>query len=259
MFLVDNIVLNAINYNITDLLGIQIDTNTCNINYQDTNLYAHIVINDSCSYINGKKYITFNKGDIIISVNGNSFNENKMLWLNVLNMYVPLNTYFLIKSNMDQLVIPIEIAKQYNDTLKYRICNVSPIPYNNMYLIRMSSKMYYRWNDLVFIELSEELRIFYERLGIHLTNFPKDTDYAIEKHVILFNYNRDINNRVSKEYYLSMPHFDSNNYYFYTVNFIGKKKINNLYDLITILEKQKNITIKLSNNTGDITLLKAST
>jgi hypothetical protein len=264
LYLIDNIVVNAITQNIFNVLGIQIDTQPCDIEFQNVDMYAHCVVKQSCCYINGKKVYAFSENDIILEVDNKQFNKDKMLWSDILNLYVPLNTYMLIQSNFNPtLPIPIKVVKQPGNDIKVRIYNLSSIPYDDMYKIRSNVKEIHVWKKLIFMELSEELIIFYEKLGINIINGSLiDGQYAAynEKVVILFNYKKNIfNQELSKALYTSIPYVCTNrhknksqDHYFYVVSAIGQKKINCVNDLKNALNAQnkQKVTIKLLNYTG---------
>jgi hypothetical protein len=268
IFLIDIIVNNIVGLGYTEFMGVQVDTHPCEIEYLKEHMQAHYVVHQSCNYINGKKAISFNEGDVIIEVDGKQFNQNRMLHCDAIDMDVPLNTYLMINSNVNpKSPISIKISKQSQNDSNIRIHNLSCIPYNDMFYTRITSKICCRWNNLVFMDLSEELIMFYRRLGICImngTNLNNIYSTNNEKIVILFNYNKMINDvNLTKEYYTSMPCFDETGHYFFQVNLVGNKKINSVSDLTCILDlakeqNQKKITFKLSNNFGITKVLKIS-
>jgi hypothetical protein len=280
LFFVDAIVKNAIIYNIKSISGIQMDTKPCTIDFQKEKMIAHSVAQPSCRYSNGKKYFTFNEGDLILEIDGNKFNHDTLLWCNFMNMFVPLGTYILAKSVFNpSSTIYIKIAKMTQTNVKIHIYNLIPIPYNDMYVTRIFSKVY-EWKGLIFMEMSEQLFEFYRKLGISIVNNVLETDlYSInnERNVILYNYNKNISNNLSKEFFCSIPYRGTTGYYFYNVIFVDKKKITSLKDLKKTLQTikqsptiiQKNnlnkgkiskpkITFKLSNTIGNIISLKVN-
>ena len=255
LFLIDIIVKNTILLNQNILMGIQIDTYPCDIEYMKEHLCAHYVVQQSCNYVNGKKMFAFNEGDIILEVDGKLFDKNKFLYCDEIKLSVPLNTYLMIKSNiLPNIPITFKIAKQYKNDSRIRIHNLLSIPYNEMFHISIISKLYCKWNNLIFIELSEEFINFYKRIGIDLIwNDKKDNIYALnsEKHIILFNYKKHLDDIIlNTDYYVSMPYIGKLGYYFYQLKFVGQKKINNLNELIDIINystinKKKKLTFKL--------------
>lgn len=265
LFLVNLVVNNLITIGVKEFMGVQIDTQPCDIEYQHEQMQAHYVVRQSCGYINGKKIFAFNEGDIILEVNGKKFDKNRMLKSDVMKMCVPLNTYLMIRSNMyPQLPIPIRIAKQFNDDAKVRIHNLLCTPYNNMYCLNIASTDCCRWNDLVFMNLSEELLIFYKRLGIVIVNGTNLTHYASnnEKVVILFNFKKKIDDlNLTKDYYCSMPYQGRSGHYFYMLSHVGQKKITSVIDLAHILNRtteQNKITFKFNDDAGTTKLLRVS-
>ena len=257
LFIIDKIVSNSINC--IELSGIQINTCNCEIDYEDKKLNAQYVLGRA-TFKNGLKTFYFNEGDIIISVNEKKFNENNLLWCNFLKMNVPLNTYLMLKSIMcidnKHKPILIKTGKISLDKFNVRVFNISPIPYNQMYHFTITTN-YYRWKDLVFIELSEELDRFYSRQGINLTNYRQfNNTNSNNKNVILFNYNKKLNdNNLSKQYYISMPYNGTTGNYFYSVKSISKHKINNINDIINVLKSSTEQQIKLKNDINETTIL----
>jgi len=189
--LINMIVTNMIMFNkMGDMMGIQIDTKACDIEYEKEDVYGRFVFKQSGQYSNGKRIFTFNQGDIILEVDGIKFNNNKMLWSDFFNMYVPLNTYLMIRSNsIPNMPIGIKILRQYKDEQRIRQYNLFPIPYNEMHRVVIFNKKLQYWNGLIFIELSEELIDFYQRIG-SIKIVCRNDSYSNEKNIILLNYNQ---------------------------------------------------------------------
>jgi hypothetical protein len=264
MFLINIVVENTIIRNVKNLMGIQIDTHPCTIDYETECIMGHYVVRDTCSYVNGKKLFNFTEGDIVLEVNGSVFNDKKMIWCDIMNMYVPLNTYMMIRSNIDpHSPITIKIAKQISNDIKSRSYNIMCIPYNNMYRTRITERVCC-WRNMIFMELSEDVLLFYKRLGIDIVDtsgcFDKYSNNN-EKIVILFNYNNQVPNKLiqTKTYTDMVQKGTTGLNFFYTLNYIGQKKITNMDDLILVistLKKQKKTTLKLFNDIGSVKLLK---
>jgi hypothetical protein len=264
MFLLEIIVKNIINKGRNDFMGIQINTQLCDIEYQKQDLSAHYVVCQSCFYKNGKKYFSFNEGDIIIEIDNKKFNNEKLIWSETMNMYVPLNTYMMIRSNVGpDIPICVKIAKQFSDDIKIRNYNLSCICYDDMFKKRIISRCY-NWKGYIFLELSEEMIIFYQKLNMIIVNGTEFSDaYYLndDRQVILLNYKKIILNGIKESDYKSFPipltlKNKKNCYFFYTVNTIGQRKINNIEELISVLEmipfqKQKKTILKLSCDNRD--------
>jgi hypothetical protein len=256
LFLIDIIISNAILLGQTQLSGVHIDTHSCDIEYMKEKKFAHYVIKQSCNYINGKKSFTFNEGDIILEVDDKQFNKNGLLLCDIVGIHVPLNTYLMIRSNLNKIPISIKIAKQHNTDFKIIKYNMTSILYDNMFNMKINPDIYIKWNKLVFFEMTEEIIMFYKKLGINIINN--------ERNVILFNYKKRIfrsteliENKTS--YYKSMPYMNKYGHYFYQVKTIGSKKITCIDDIIQILSNikhDKKITFKLSNPSDDIEVFK---
>jgi hypothetical protein len=280
LVIVDALVKNIVTNAISDLKSIQIDTCPCDIKYMNKRYYGHYVTNNSSSYTNGKKMFSFREGDILLEVDKKSFNQDKMLWSELLGVFVPLNTYTFIKSNtmpviqidshdddMHSSIISFKIAKKYMNTTKLRSCNLTSSSYNDMYKIRIKNSPILVWKNHVFLELSEELISFYKRIGMNITVFDAILNinkYVFEhrdKIVILLNYKKTIKNKLNLENYTSLPVRGLNGHYFYVVSFVGQKKILCIDDLNKVLksdfvQKQNQGTLKLLNDQGGTKLLK---
>jgi hypothetical protein len=246
------------------LMGIHVETHTAHIDYDTEDIHGHYITRQSCPYRNGRRWVKFAEGDMIFEVDNKSFNENHMLWSEHLGVFVPLNTYLMIVSNAyPSSQITIKVAKCYGDNIRTKVYNLKCKPYDDMFKIRISER-YIIWNNIVFMELSEMMMIFYARLGIQIIDSTKSLDEysnGKERVVIMFNYDKPLLDTSSLEAfrtsYISMPETGTNySRYFYSVHMVGQKHINNLNDLNdTILNltqrKQKNVSIKIINGTGE--------
>jgi hypothetical protein len=274
LFLIDEIVKNVIKNTILFLKSIQIYTDP----YEDVinneiNNY-HKVVKKTCQFYNGKKFFTFNEGDIIMEIDSKKFDNDHLVYSDIVQFCVPLNTYMFLKSVFfPDLAIPIKIAKKTLNGVtdlfgtplpKIRIHNLIGIPFNEMYRIRIFTKIY-EWNKLIFMELSNEMIEWYNRSGIPIIsdNIVNNGDEQFEastnneRIVILFNHkNININNFKNESLYeelIKLPYQRNitNNdhgsddqqlqdqkegYYFLTVGFVGQKKIINLEELKSALQ-----------------------
>ena len=265
LFFIDLVVNNAINLGYKNLMGVQLDTYHCDIKFQNTQMYSHYVVQQSCTYVNDKRSCLFKKGDVILEVDGKQFDNNMMIYCDYIDMKIPMNAYLMIKSNMNpEIPISIKSAKQYHNNTKISIYNLSCIPFNDMFYSRICSNTHYRWHDMIFMELSEDLILFYKRMGIDIVNNININDtYTTnnKKTIILFNYKKEVfKSHLTKEYYTSMPYIGQTGHYFYTVNLLGNKKILNMNDLIctldtTILRGRKQLTFNLYDDIGITQLL----
>ncbi|VBB17946.1 hypothetical protein YASMINEVIRUS_409 [Yasminevirus sp. GU-2018] len=265
MFLLDIIFDNVVTKGITQLMGIQVDTHPCTVDYQFERVSGHYINKKTCGYINGKKWINFVEGDIIMEVDDKKFNEHGMLWSDTMGMFVPLNTYTMIKTNSDPYSpITIKVAKQMGDDIKARNYNIMCISYNNMYRTRVSDRVC-RWGDTVFIEVSEEMLMFYKRLGVDIVDTVKGFDeYSInnEKVVVVFNYKKPLPEaQLTKKMYIDMPYKGGVGFTFYSLHTVGQKKIANIDDLVSVIrtikaQKQKTVTLKLFNDAGVVETMK---
>lgn len=285
--IIDALVENILYKIITNINGIQIDTYGCEIEYMKEQIYGHYVVRQSSSYGNGKKLFSFNDGDIILEVDGKRFNKEMMIWSNFLDMFVPLNTYTFIRSNIELEItyddreidrygdsdetdeedtqhinpthryISFKIAKQYQDDTKIRLYNLASIAYDDMYKFRINDGKYLSWNGHIFTELSEEMIEFYRRLGLNIvvsgvaTNMDRYANDKRDKIVVLLNYKKTVKDVLNEDYFKSLPVRGSEGVYFYVLTFVGQKKISCLVDLATALDSakdQRQVTMKLVND-----------
>jgi len=138
-----------------------------------------------------------------------------------------------------------------------------------MYRTRTTERVY-RWRDMIFMELSETIILFYKRLNIDITNTTSggSDKYSInnEKIIILFNYNKKPIGMTSTQSYIDMIEKSSmGTNFFYILTYIGQKKIIDIDDLKSTLtsltkhkhiHKQKQATLKLTGDAGIVKLLK---
>jgi hypothetical protein len=277
LIVIDALVKNIVRNRIYCLVGIQIDTLPCEITYNDEKQhYGHYVTKSSSSHMNGKKEFSFREGDMLLEVDGKKFNQDGLLWSDLLGMFVPLNAYTFIRSNSSQDTdtlqsISFKLAKQKNDGTKQksiiRVYNLISSPYDEMYKLRICDNNYVLWKDYIFAELSEQLISYYKRLNIdiNMTNIVPNIDQYVsnrcDKIVFLLNYKKTIRNNFDTEYYTSLPIKGRIGYYFYVLTYVSQKKITCLNDLMTtlnseIVQKQRNVTLKFVGDNGAINILK---
>lgn len=255
LFLIEKIVTNSVKNGETRLYGLYFDNNKCDIDYDGKNMSVMYVTKRNCPYNNGKKIFYFDEGDLILSVDGLYFNEHHSIFLEQINMYVPLDTYVLLKLNIyTQTTIQYKIAREYKNEYKIRNYNISGKSYVQMLNINIYENKYIRWKDYIFMELSEKLLDFYDNLGIQLFN-RTNIKYSLngEKIIILINYNKfiPINIHTIKNYKSYVINSD-NNLYFYELFKIGNKKVKNIEELQQILEENntnEQITVTLNSIT----------
>lgn len=270
LFLIDQIVQNVIKSSILLLKSIQIYTDPYKDVINNEMYNYHMVIKKTCQLYNGKKFFTFNEGNVIMEVDSKKFNNDHLLYSDVVRFYVPLNTYMFLKSVFyPDLPIPIKIAKRtLNGSTdrpdislpKIRVHNLMGIPYNDMYRIRIFTKIY-EWNNLIFMELSNEIIEWYNRMGKPIIDdIVSDKNEGIEasanneRIVIMFNHkNINIHKLKNESLYtelINLPYQRKNpeaqaqtetedqggQYYFLTIGYVGQKRIINLDELKSALQ-----------------------
>ncbi len=240
--------------------GMFFNSKACQIELENNvNKQAFYVTTKSSKYINKTKDFWFTDGDIVVGINGESFNEDHRIYLSEFKVYVPIYTYLMVKSNLypnDDIII--SIIKHQTDDAKIRHINLNGTPYNSMLMGTLVNKRHYEWNGYIFLETSEDMIKYYKA-----NDRPLVGDYVSklmtfssndEKYVIMLNYRKPIKyskSYLTKEEYLDMPisiiFNDTTCYYFYVVDKIGQKKILNLNDMIQYLESlnQKTYTFTL--------------
>jgi hypothetical protein len=260
--LIDMIINNAIFYNKPTLMGIHTDNTGCDIEYMKQDMTALLINKRSSPYINGKKMFTFEKDDIITDIDGKKIIEHNLIHSDILGFPVPLNTYLMVQCNHDLTkTVAIRIIR---GTQKPRVYNLSAIPYDDMHCCSIVAKGGILCNNIIFMELSEELIMFYAKLGIHMTynNIHEVAKTKNEKKIILFNYNtqftfpktpQDNVYYLSRQHYMYLPlNYSSDGKHkcnFYSVKQIGQKKINSIDDISDIYNsgEDKKISIKLQH------------
>lgn len=256
---------NCIRKRINKLMGVHIDFNGCIAEEGDKEFYAAIVRKPSSRYINGKKDFWFSPEDMILGIDQMDLDRSgSELVLNTENYgnKVPINSYMFYKSNTELgSELSITISKIYDQVQKKINFNIKPIPYNDMYVIRMYHQKEILWRGYLFLELSEELLRFYKHNGINLLmgNDINEESMNGEKIVILFNYNNTLPSDLDDRYmnlneYTKMPckTITGNTYFFYQLERISNRVINHIEELDRTTKDieesgQKKITIVLKN------------
>lgn len=249
MFLIDMMFENVM-CGITKLTGIQIDTQPCVINLDENRISGHYVTKDSCYYYNGikeKKKFNFVKGDVILEVENNQFNNN-LIWSDTICMHVPLNTFMMLKSiDNPYEPISIKVLRQQPD-IKIRNYNLMCTYYDNMFNLRIYEHII-KWNNWIFMELTEHFVEFYKTMGIDL-NISSSNSINNEKRVILLNYNKIPSKLSCLNDYKQILSKSDDKYFVDTVHMIGQKRILNLKELKLILESGKKQKLTLKHDTS---------
>jgi hypothetical protein len=277
MDIIMTIVDNCVRKRIDKLMGIQISYTGCIAEENGDEFYAAIVSKNSSRYVNGRKDFWFNPSDMIIKINQHDLNRNAgdlVIDSKKFGRNVPINSYFLYKANTSPgTEISITIPKVYDKTQKKINYNITPIPYNDMFITRLFHQNEVFWRGYLFLELSEEMIRFYDEIGINLKLFLDGDEVRSEslngeRIVVLFNYDRNFNRSESDilrrrnltlSEYSDMPCTYNGKRggmkgfkYFYQLERISNRTINHLEELnkaIDQIEKsgQKKITLLLRN------------
>jgi hypothetical protein len=234
--LLDIIVECVIIRNFKSLIGIKLSKCVCDFDGKEYN--ARYITRTSCRLINGRSTFQFNEGDLIVQVDGNNFTENSLLQMDMLGCAVTINAYLFIKCMLDQEVDCTVIRSDANET-KMRTYSLSGIEYNDMFRCRTYHLGIFEWNQMIFMEMSQQVIDYYESQGRPLTGWKNKIDeYSLtdERYVILYNYRKKVNlEKITQKQYDTMPCLIDNNYFFYIVEKIGNRKITNIKDLIEML------------------------
>ena len=140
-------------------MGIQLDTIPCDISHLEKDMFAHIVDINSCPYPNGKKTFIFHKDDVIMKVDDKQFNKDKMIFCELMNMFIPLNTYMMIQSILKKT---IAVSVYRNDKIK--TYNLSGIDYNDMYPVKLYSNIVFVKKNF-YTEMNEDILIYHFKNG----------------------------------------------------------------------------------------------
>lgn len=245
LFVVMETFYNFMDYKITSLHSIIINYDTVKINFEDTIKTCIIVKDTTNNYINGKKNLKFQKNNIIISIDDLEINKNGKIYVDEFNDDISVNSYFLFKSLDINHIFKIRYGK-YTKKEKFTITNtyIKPIPINDMFKINISdSNTIFIHENLIFLELSDQILNFYDKLGLHLfnskiTNTFKNFDE--EKYVIVINMDKLIikDNMIDFGSYTNI--LKKNKFiYFDIVKKINNTKIKNINDVIRKMNNKK--------------------
>jgi hypothetical protein len=263
LFFVDKIANIAIMNGSFNLYGIHVDSDRCDIEYDEKELNVYHINERPCGYKNGKKIFYFNIGDIIISVDNLNFDDCHNIYLDELKIFVPLDTYILLKLNIyGQTVIKYSIMREYNNEYKRINYNIMGKSYEQIHNINLYNNTIVRWKNYIFMELSETLIDFYDRIGIELYN-RNNIKYSFngEKIIILLNYNQFIPSTVHTiENYMSYIIGNNKSAYFYELVKCERYKIKNINTFQRVIEHlnpNKKHTFTLIDNSNKIIKLLA--
>jgi len=243
-----NFIEKMIANNISHVEGIHVNTVVCEIEYNGQDMIGNYVVEDSCSYPNGKKDFKFKKDDIIVSVNNQCIDINGCINCKHffgLDINIPMVTYLMIISTLLKKV-PIMIIKSTDDNeIIMREHMIDGILYSNIFTNLSHDNMNrVIWKGFIFVEMSEELIFNYEKQGYSMSKeiLKNMKSYSNgSSNVILL----DIDSaKVPVKYNnLSFPmKGHDGNYCVLCLDKIGQKKICNLMDLYDILNSYKTST-----------------
>jgi hypothetical protein len=280
--IIRDVTLNICNGTLKELQGLQVDTITLKelqTLHQDAKVLSKelqdlctstaakhmidktnglIVEKESSKYDNKTKGFCFHVADIIVGIDGLELNEYNMIWSNILGMHVPINTYVMLNNIKDpSYQFTVSIIKNTEDHAQ-TLYTLSCATYNSMYTTRVIDTGFI-WNDLLFLEMSETIKTYYEQMGVVLDiSLTNNSDYSTDgaKKVLLFNYTNKRSNKITtvNNNFPNMPIKQKNKkgvHYFYVVVAMGQNDIKSLDDLIsqinTIDITQKSVTFQIVN------------
>ena len=265
------IVDNSVRRHMTNIMGVQIDYGVFEASEDGHEFHVISVLENSNRYTNGMKDFWFTKGDIVLSMDQMDFAFNgrdNVLEFTPYGTEMPINAYALCKANFDpNTEIGVTIPRMYDRSQKRITFNIMPVPYNDMYTIRIYHSKEIYWHGFLFVELSEEMIRFYESIGMELLDSHQHcrTSANGEKIVLLFNYDsrqrRAIDMSYARTRYPSTDDYrkvvqanqKDGKYYFYHLEKVSSRNVSSLDDLHRIIKqigttKQKKVTLQIKGS-----------
>lgn len=147
--------------------------------YEECGEYKHahrISSTNNTSYLESSfqaeesKNFTFRKHDLIVEINGKSFNDDGTIYNDVVGCNIPLDTHIMLShyGNENNFVDVVILRDVVNKTTKLRK-QLIPLKIENMYITNIfNNYKYVYWKGCVFTELSEELIGNYDDMGLRL-------------------------------------------------------------------------------------------
>lgn len=220
-------------------VGHEID-NTYNINYVDDK----------------NKEVKFKKGDLIESINNQEFDKDGYVYIKDLNITVPLDTYCILEDYDLYKIKYYNKSKNYVETIK----QINLIPLDNIIRFNLyHNDKIIKYRGLVITEMSEQLIIYYNYLGIDITGLVNDyynDCYTSTGQKILVVINIDYNelSNIETNIYklISFPLIktDIDSYIIPVVSKINNKKINNINDMEKLLSNKSIIRFEFTQKKG---------
>ena len=130
------------------------------------------------------KTVRMNDGIIVYNINQNKFNKNGRIYSDQLNIYIPINLYFLLFSTQLLIFEYSNFIIDDDDKMENQKVENIPIKYTNISLplisqsklkIPIKSNVVYKHRGLEFSVLSEELMESYKDSPLTENQFKKNT------------------------------------------------------------------------------------
>lgn len=237
LIIIAKITNKAVTTGVSQLYGIHINIDRCEIEYDGKDESVYIISQRSCHYMNGKKKFYFKENDIIMGVDDNTFNSNFEIYMEELNIYVPLETYILLKLNIyNQYVIKYKIAR-INKNVTIRNYNISGKLYDKILNINLFETVHMKIGNYDFMELTENNIQLYDKHNI---------GYSIngEKIIVLVNdaKNFDTHSQLDNKNFYRLIKYE--NKYIYNINQLVQNIKKNCYitdGQISLIDHNNNI------------------
>lgn len=229
-----------------DIRSFCLCTKICSFN-DDKNV-GHIINNGyNISYKYSKSHnMRFKKNDIIQSVDDILFDENGNLYFKKMNIYVPLDTYFILKNKKKY---KFNYYTKSNNNYIQITRNIYSIPLEKY--IKFNLEHNYKlinYKGLIITEMSEELLNYYDNLDIKISGLIEDyynNCYTFENKKIIIIINIEYDNisqdlsKVYKKIGLPLIKDIDDKYNIPIITKVNKIKINNLVDIEKEIKKSK--------------------
>jgi hypothetical protein len=157
---------------------------------EDNKLKYYAILKETLKFKINDKIIKFDENDIIYTINNCEFNKNGNILSSELNIYIPLNLYFILSIN-PQYTFEYSTDTNKDDismsnTVKNIIIELPKFNESEL-TIPIFSEESYSYRGLEFKILSEKIMEFYEDCPLKHSQFLNNS-ISSEKYIVLTNH-----------------------------------------------------------------------
>lgn len=247
---------------ICDISNNESDNKMCNLDNQ----VGHYVKNGfgvAYNTSDGKKF-RFNKGDVLLTVNKNKFNQDGTIKLRDMNIDVPLDTYITLSNDRY-----IDIYYYRDNKRKDSMCliQIEKKDFNELIIFdQEQNKNFIEYKGLIITELSEELYAYYTNMGINFVGIVKhyykhNITNVKKKIVVIIDVNQSSKNTDNKSMahvyeniglpFIKTKSTKKNDYYFSVIKTFNDKHVLNL-DCLKQMIKEENERDNKNDKTNNV-------